>query len=39
MSATEKQRKTGIENFTWRPEKGHLASEVKADNEITCDYV
>jgi hypothetical protein len=39
MSATVKQNKNGIEEFTWKPEKGHLAPEVKTANEITCDYV
>jgi hypothetical protein len=28
-----------LKKVTWRPEKGHLAPEVKAANEITCDYV
>jgi hypothetical protein len=39
MRATVKQRKTRVGNVTWRPEKGHLPPEVKAANEITCDYV
>jgi hypothetical protein len=38
MSVTVKQRKT-LGNVTWRPKKGHLAPEVKAANEIICDYV
>jgi hypothetical protein len=35
MSATVKQRKTGVENVTWRPEEGHLTPEVETTNEIT----
>jgi hypothetical protein len=26
-------------NVTWRPEKGHLIPEVRAANEVTCDFV
>jgi hypothetical protein len=37
MSATVKV-KLELGNVTWRPEKGHLAPEVKVANEITCDY-
>jgi hypothetical protein len=39
MSATVKQRKTGVEDVTRRPEEGHLIPDVKAANEMTCDYV
>jgi hypothetical protein len=38
LSATVKQ-KLELGNVTWRPEEGHLAPEVKAANEIACDYV
>jgi hypothetical protein len=34
------REKTDLGNVTWvRPEKGHLASEVKVANEIACDHV
>jgi hypothetical protein len=33
-SETEKLE---LGNVTWRPEKGHLASVVKAVNKMTCD--
>jgi hypothetical protein len=36
MSATGKPE---LGNVTWRPEKGHLAPEVRAANKITCDHV
>jgi hypothetical protein len=39
MSATVNKGKLELENVTWRPEKGHLAPEVKTANEITYDYV
>jgi hypothetical protein len=39
MSATVKQRKPELGNVTWRPEKGHLVTKVKAANKKTCDYV
>jgi hypothetical protein len=32
-------RKTELGNVIWRPEKGHLTPEVRADNKMTCDYV
>jgi hypothetical protein len=32
-------KKKQLGNVTWRPGKGHLAPEVKAANEIICDYV
>jgi hypothetical protein len=35
-SETKKNWNWGI---TWRPEKCHLAPEVKTSNEMTCDYV
>jgi hypothetical protein len=40
MSATVKQRKQSWGMLPGvRPEKGHLTPEVKAGNEIACDYV
>jgi hypothetical protein len=38
-SATAKQRKTRLGDVTWRPEEGHLSPEVKAANEMACDFV
>jgi hypothetical protein len=31
--------KPELGNVTWRPEEGHLAPEVRAASEMTCDYV
>jgi hypothetical protein len=39
MSATVKQRKTGVGECYLETEKGHLTPEAKAANEMTCDYV
>jgi hypothetical protein len=43
MSATVKQTKTGFEECHMalgvRPEKGHLALEVKMASETVCDQV
>jgi hypothetical protein len=33
------KEKPELGNDTWRPEKDHFTPEVKAANEITCDYV
>jgi hypothetical protein len=37
MDATIKQTKTDLRNV--RPDKGHLAPEVKLANEIVCNHV
>jgi hypothetical protein len=39
MSATVKQRKTRVGECYLETRKSHLAPEVKAANEISCDYV
>jgi hypothetical protein len=39
MSATVKQRKTGVEECYLESKEYHLAPEVRAANEITRDYV
>jgi hypothetical protein len=39
MSATVKQRKTGVGECYPETRGGHLASEVKTANEIICHYV
>jgi hypothetical protein len=38
MSITVKQKETELGNVIRRSTKGHLTPEVKATNEIICDY-
>jgi hypothetical protein len=39
MSATVKQRKTEVGEYYLEIREGSPCQEVKAANEITCDYV
>jgi hypothetical protein len=39
MSATIKQRKTGVGEYYLETRRGSSHPEVKTANEITCDYV